>query len=97
MLVYSDGLSDAQIRAALLEPCRDLEAAVRDAAGRGRAGRAAGGAARGAADHCLPARQGTGGGMTAGRVIVVGSSNTDMIVRAERLPLPGETVLGGDW
>jgi ribokinase len=35
--------------------------------------------------------------MTAGRVIVVGSSNTDMIVRAERLPLPGETVLGGDF
>jgi ribokinase len=34
--------------------------------------------------------------MSAGRVIVVGSSNTDMIVRAERLPLPGETVLGGD-
>jgi ribokinase len=30
------------------------------------------------------------------RVIVVGSSNTDMIVRAARLPLPGETVLGGD-
>ncbi len=29
-------------------------------------------------------------------VIVVGSSNTDMIVRANRLPLPGETVLGGD-
>jgi nickel-dependent lactate racemase len=29
VLVYSDGLSDAQIRAALLEPCRDLEAAVR--------------------------------------------------------------------
>ncbi len=30
------------------------------------------------------------------RVIVVGSSNTDLIVRAGRLPLPGETVLGGD-
>ena len=34
--------------------------------------------------------------MTQPRLIVVGSSNTDMIVRAERLPLPGETVLGGD-
>ena len=34
--------------------------------------------------------------MTPGRVIVVGSSNTDLIVRADRLPLPGETVLGGD-
>lgn len=30
------------------------------------------------------------------QVIVVGSSNTDMIVRADRLPSPGETVLGGD-
>ncbi len=34
--------------------------------------------------------------MAVSRVIVVGSSNTDMIVRADRLPLPGETVLGGD-
>ena len=34
--------------------------------------------------------------MSPSRVIVVGSSNTDMIVRADRLPLPGETVLGGD-
>ena len=34
--------------------------------------------------------------MAVSRVIVVGSSNTDMIVRANRLPLPGETVLGGD-
>src|SRR5258706_12323241 len=33
--------------------------------------------------------------MASTRVIVVGSSNTDMIVRANRLPLPGETVLGG--
>src|SRR2546425_13095965 len=34
--------------------------------------------------------------VTQPRLIVIGSSNTDMIVRAERLPLPGETVLGGD-
>ena len=34
--------------------------------------------------------------MPSSRVIVIGSSNTDMIVRANRLPLPGETVLGGD-
>ena len=34
--------------------------------------------------------------MALSRVLVVGSSNTDMIVRANRLPLPGETVLGGD-
>jgi ribokinase len=31
------------------------------------------------------------------RVAVVGSINTDIIVRAKRLPAPGETVLGGDW
>ena len=34
--------------------------------------------------------------MPPSRVLVIGSSNTDMIVRANRLPLPGETVLGGD-
>jgi ribokinase len=28
-------------------------------------------------------------------VIVVGSSNTDMVIKVPRLPLPGETVLGG--
>ena len=28
-------------------------------------------------------------------ILVIGSSNTDMVVKAERLPLPGETVLGG--
>ncbi len=30
------------------------------------------------------------------RIVVVGSSNTDMVVQTDRLPLPGETVLGGD-
>jgi len=34
--------------------------------------------------------------VAARRIIVVGSSNTDLIVRAGRLPLPGETVTGGD-
>lgn len=29
------------------------------------------------------------------RILVVGSSNTDMIVRLSRLPAPGETVIGG--
>ena len=29
------------------------------------------------------------------RVIVVGSVNTDLVVVAERLPAPGETVSGG--
>lgn len=31
------------------------------------------------------------------KVIVIGSSNTDMVVRSERLPRPGETVLGGGF
>ncbi|HEV2355765.1 MAG TPA: ribokinase [Puia sp.] len=30
-------------------------------------------------------------------IVVVGSSNTDMVVRAARLPAPGETVLGGEF
>lgn len=30
------------------------------------------------------------------RILVVGSSNTDLVVRADRIPLPGETILGGD-
>lgn len=34
--------------------------------------------------------------MTSPRIVVVGSANTDLVVRADRLPLPGETVLGGD-
>ncbi len=34
--------------------------------------------------------------MPSPHIVVVGSSNTDMIVQADRLPLPGETVLGGD-
>jgi ribokinase len=30
-------------------------------------------------------------------ILVIGSMNTDMVVRAERLPRPGETVLGGEF
>lgn len=30
-------------------------------------------------------------------IYVVGSSNTDMVVRCDRLPAPGETVLGGEF
>lgn len=30
-------------------------------------------------------------------IVVVGSSNTDMIVRLKRIPRPGETLLGGDF
>jgi ribokinase len=29
------------------------------------------------------------------RIVVIGSSNTDMVVKSDRLPVPGETVLGG--
>jgi ribokinase len=32
-----------------------------------------------------------------GRVVVVGSSNTDMVVRVPRIPAAGETVIGGDF
>jgi len=31
------------------------------------------------------------------KIVVVGSSNTDMVVKASRIPAPGETVLGGDF
>jgi ribokinase len=31
------------------------------------------------------------------RIVVVGSSNTDMIVKVPQLPKPGETVLGGEF
>ncbi len=34
--------------------------------------------------------------MSAGRVVVVGSVNVDFVVVAPRLPVPGETVTGGD-
>ncbi len=30
-------------------------------------------------------------------ILVVGSSNTDMVIRVARIPKPGETVLGGDF
>src|SRR5687768_13280863 len=30
-------------------------------------------------------------------IVVVGSSNTDMVVKTKNLPLPGETVLGGTF
>lgn len=35
--------------------------------------------------------------MPGSRVIVVGSVNTDLVVRAGRLPRPGETILGGEF
>jgi ribokinase len=30
-------------------------------------------------------------------ILVIGSSNTDMVVGSNRIPLPGETILGGDF
>jgi ribokinase len=31
------------------------------------------------------------------RIVVVGSSNTDMIIKLDRIPRPGETILGGQF
>jgi ribokinase len=31
------------------------------------------------------------------RIVIVGSSNTDMIIKLNRIPRPGETVLGGEF
>ena len=30
-------------------------------------------------------------------IVVIGSSNTDMVVKTTHLPVPGETILGGDF
>src|SRR3954470_22953812 len=30
-------------------------------------------------------------------IIVVGSSNTDMVIKTDHLPAPGETILGGNF
>jgi len=31
------------------------------------------------------------------KILVIGSSNTDMTIKASRIPVPGETILGGDF
>src|SRR3954470_13848513 len=31
------------------------------------------------------------------KIVVVGSSNTDMILKLDRIPKPGETLLGGEF
>ncbi len=31
------------------------------------------------------------------KILVVGSSNTDMVIKSSRLPLPGETIIGGNF
>ncbi|MBR4212947.1 MAG: ribokinase [Bacteroidales bacterium] len=35
--------------------------------------------------------------MKNGKILVIGSSNTDMTIKSERLPAPGETILGGKF
>lgn len=35
--------------------------------------------------------------MKAKKILVIGSSNTDMVIKSERLPVPGETILGGQF
>ena len=35
--------------------------------------------------------------MKTNKIIVIGSANTDMVVRSRKLPLPGETILGGTF
>lgn len=35
--------------------------------------------------------------MNSGKIIVIGSSNMDMVVKADRIPAPGETILSGDF
>lgn len=31
------------------------------------------------------------------KIMVIGSTNTDMVIKTCKLPVPGETVLGGDF
>ncbi len=33
----------------------------------------------------------------ASKIVVVGSSNTDMILQMDHIPRPGETILGGEF
>ena len=35
--------------------------------------------------------------MTKPKIVVIGSSNTDMIIQMARIPQPGETILGGEF
>ncbi len=31
------------------------------------------------------------------KIVVIGSSNTDMVIKSDKLPNPGETILGGEF
>jgi ribokinase len=35
--------------------------------------------------------------MTTSRIVIIGSSNTDMVIKTMKLPAPGETILGGEF
>lgn len=35
--------------------------------------------------------------MTVKKIVVLGSCNTDMVIQTDRLPVPGETILGGEF
>ncbi len=35
--------------------------------------------------------------MSNGKIVIVGSSNTDMVIKSARIPEPGETILGGTF
>lgn len=35
--------------------------------------------------------------MSAKKIVILGSCNTDMVIRTEHLPVPGETILGGEF
>src|SRR6476659_6728070 len=45
----------------------------------------------------MSTKSSTGERAMAQRIIVVGSSNTDMILKLDRIPKPGETILGGEF
>ena len=35
--------------------------------------------------------------MSKSKIVVIGSTNTDMVIKTSKLPAPGETILGGDF
>jgi len=35
--------------------------------------------------------------MTKNKILIVGSCNTDMVIKTDRFPLPGETIIGGEF
>ena len=35
--------------------------------------------------------------MSKNKILIIGSSNTDMVIKAAKIPVPGETILGGSF